>query len=255
MRGFDLTIRQLRFENRAFWRNPAAAVFTMFFPLLFLVIFNVVFGSQDTAHFGRPISASTFYVPAIAAFSIINASYTNLAITLAMSRDHGILKRKRGTPLPPSAFLGARILHSVFVGLLLVAIVVVAGVLFYEVDLPQGTWPAFIVAIFVGSTAFAALGIAITAAIPNGDAAPAVTGITVWPLLFISGVFFPDIPGWLADFASIFPIKPFLDATLAAFNPFSEGNAFRWGDIAVVAAWGVAGFVAALRYFSWEPRR
>lgn len=255
MTGFRLMLREFRFEDRAFRRNPAAAVFTLFFPLLFLVIFNVVFGSQDATHFGRAISASTFYVPAIAAFSIINASYTNLAITLSMARDRGTLKRKRGTPMPAWAFLGAKILHSVFVGFLLVGVVVIAGVLFYNVDLPDGTWPAFIVSILIGSTAFAALGIALTAVIPNGDAAPAVTGITVWPLLFISGVFFPDIPGWLADFAGIFPIKPFLDTTLIAFNPFREGTAFLWGDLAIVGAWGIAGFILALRYFSWEPRR
>jgi ABC-2 type transport system permease protein len=250
-----LTLRQLKFENRAFWRNPPAAVFTIVFPLLFLVIFNVIMGSGEIERGGRTVGVSTFYVPAIAAFSVITASFTNLGISLSFSRDQGVLKRKRGTPLPPGAFLAGRILHAVLIALLLVAVVLVFGAIFYNVDLPSGTWPAFITTVILGSAAFAALGVASTALVRNADAAPAVLGILAWPILFISGVFFHETPKWLENFSSIFPVKPFRDAMLASTDPFATGSGFLWGDLAAVAAWGIAGFVLAVRYFSWEPRR
>ena len=43
MNDFALALRQVRYENTAFWRNPVAAFFTIVFPLMFLVIFNLVF--------------------------------------------------------------------------------------------------------------------------------------------------------------------------------------------------------------------
>jgi ABC-2 type transport system permease protein len=254
MTAVKLALRQLKYENRAFWRNPPAAVFTIVFPLLFLIIFNMIMGSIEIQRGGRTVSVSTFYVPAIAAFSVITASFTNLGISLSFSRDQGVLKRKRGTPLPPGAFLAGRILHAVLIALMLVAAVLVFGALFYNVELPR-TWPAFITTVAVGAAAFAALGVAATALVRNADAAPAVMGILAWPILFISGIFFHETPARLETVSSIFPVKPFRDAMLASADPFTSGGGFLWGDLAAVAAWGLVGFFLAVRYFSWEPRR
>ena len=156
MSDVGLATRQIRFENRSFWRNPASAFFTFVFPLMFLVIFNLLFGSGDYEGFGQTTSVSTFYVPAIAAFSVITATYTNLAITVSFARDEGVLKRVRGTPLPSWAYLAGRIGHSTLMCLLLVAIVTAFGFLFYGVELPTNTMPAFIVAVIVGAASFSA---------------------------------------------------------------------------------------------------
>ncbi len=123
MNAFVLALRQVKYENTAFWRNPAAAFFTFVFPLMFLVIFNLLFGNRELAVPGGTISSSTFYVPAIVAMSVIGACYTNVAMGVAFSRDAGLLKRVRGTPLPAWSLLFGKVLHSVLVALLLAAIV------------------------------------------------------------------------------------------------------------------------------------
>ena len=74
-----LLVRQIRYENRAFWRNPAAAFFTFAFPLIFMFVFQAIFGDQVEA---GGLTAASFFTPAIVAFSIINACFTNLAITV-----------------------------------------------------------------------------------------------------------------------------------------------------------------------------
>ena len=252
-----LLLRQLRYENKSFWRNPAAAFFTFAFPLMFLVIFNLLFGNDEIERFGPPVSGSTFYVPAIAALSIITACYTNIAMGVSITRDEGILKRIRGTPLPQWAYLASRVIHSVLVGFLLVAIVIVAGTLFYSVDVPTDTLPAFAVTVLVGAATFSALGLAMTAAVPNAEAAPAVINATILPLLFISDIFIPldDAPEWLLWFSNLFPIRHFAEAMLAAFNPFETGSGFRGFDLAVIGGWGLVGLSLALRHFSWEPRK
>src|SRR6478609_6765213 len=132
MRNLRLLVRQIRYENRAFWRNPAAAFFTFAFPLIFMFVFQAIFGSEIQGG----LTAAQFYTPAIVAFSIINACFTSLAMTTVAVREEGILKRIRGTPMPGLVYLSARIGHSILIGLLLVAIVSAFGALVYNVPFP-----------------------------------------------------------------------------------------------------------------------
>ncbi len=256
MSDLGLSLRQVKYTNKAFWRNPASAFFTFAFPLMFLVIFTALFGggTADIPGIGE-ISQATLYVPAMAAFSVITACYTNIAIGVSFSRDAGVLKRIRGTPLPGWSYLTARVIHAVIVSCILVAIVAAFGRIFYDVTLPTGiTLFRFIVALIVGAASFAAMGLAITAVIPNADASPAIVNATVLPLLFLSGVFIPttaDTPKWVDVVGRIFPIRHFVDAMNAGFL----GTPFRWWDVIYVALWGLAGLLLASRYFSWEPRK
>ena len=258
MSTLALSYLQTRYELLAFRRNPAAVFFTFVFPLMFLVIFNVVFGQQDIEVEDGVIDTSTFYVPGILGLSVISACYSNMAMGIAFQRDRGLLKRIRGTPLPSIAFFAGKILHAVIVSVILVAIVLAFGIVLYGVDPPDAERvPAFVVALLVGTITFCALGLAITAIIPNADAAPAVVNATILPLLFISNVFIPtsNAPEWLSDLASIFPVVHFANAMHNAFDPFETGSAFELKAILVMLAWGALGVAIAVRYFSWEPRR
>lgn len=249
-------LRQVVYENRAFWRNPAAAFFTVFLPIMFLVLFNAIFTDEQVDFEGGSVDISVFYVPGIAALSVVSACYTNIGMMVAIARDLGVLKRVRGTPLPAAAYIFGRVAHAMLLALLLVAIVIVAGTVLYDVDVPD-TMPAVIVTVLIGGAAFCALGMAVTAIIPNSDAAPSIVNATVLPLLFVSDVFIPlqDPPAWVDFIGDVFPIKPFAEALQASFNPYTEGSGFEWDNLAVVAAWGILGLVLSLRFFSWEPRR
>jgi ABC-2 type transport system permease protein len=252
-----LALRQVFFENRAFWRNPAAAFFTFVLPLFFLVLFNALFGGDKIKIPGGTADESVFYVPGIAALGVISACYTNIAMMTTVARDLGVLKRVRGTPLPPWAYLFGRIGQATLVAVLLVVIITGCGALFYGVDVPGSTMPAYILTVAVAAASFCALGLALTSIIPNADAAPAITNATILPLFFISNVFIhmDNPPGWLDTLGDIFPVKHFADALGTAFNPYTTGAGFEWGHLAVIAAWGLAGALIALRYFTWEPRR
>jgi ABC-2 type transport system permease protein len=252
-----LALRQVKYENKSFWRNPAAMFFTFVFPLMFLVIFNLLFGGTVRITTGVKVNASNFYVPAIAAFSIVTACFQNVAMGITMLRDQGVLKRSRGTPLPGWAYLLGRIMFSVIIAALLVIIVTVAGILLYNVDAPTGTIGEIVITTIVGAASFCALGLAITSIIPNGDAAPAMVNGIVLPLLFISDVFVPldKAPQWIVTLGDIFPIKHLAHAMTYAFNPPVNGSAFRGTDLLVIALWGLGGLLIATRFFTWEPRR
>lgn len=251
------TLRQTRYDLRAFRRNPAAAFFTIVFPLMFLVIFNAVFGDDGIAVQGGYVDVSTFYVPAILALAVIGACYTNLAMAITFQRDSGVLKRVHGTPLPPLAFILGRILQATVIAALLVILVLILGALAYGVELPGRTMPAFVVTLVIGAICFCALGLAISSFVPNADAAPAVVNASIMPLLFISDVFIPtsDSPAWIRDLASLFPVSHFASAMHTAFSPFGTGSGFEVKGLAVMAAWGVLGVLVAVRFFRWEPKR
>ena len=89
MSEIALALRQVRYENRAFWRNPIAAFFTFFFPLMFMIIFNVLFGG--TSGIGGGLRVADFYTPAVIVFGVITATYTNIAMTITVARDLGIM--------------------------------------------------------------------------------------------------------------------------------------------------------------------
>ncbi|HSJ50484.1 MAG TPA: ABC transporter permease [Actinomycetota bacterium] len=258
MSDLGLALRLARFTNKAFWRNPASAFFTFAFPLLFLVVFTSLLGSGrlEVAP-GRFVEQGRYYVAAMGAFGLISATYTNLAMSVTFSRDAGVLKRIRGTPIPGWVYLTGRVLHAMGMALLLVAITAAFGAAVYGADLPTGLrLGQFFSTVVVGGAAFSALGLATTSLVPNAHAAPAVVNAIVLPLLFLSGIFIPleaSSPRWIVVVGDLFPVKPFAEAVRASF--YGPPFAFVWSDLAVVAGWGVAGLLLAVRFFSWEPRR
>ena len=92
MNDTALVLRQVRFTNKAFWRNPASAFFTFAFPLMFLVIFTALLGGDvvEVAP-GVVIEEDRYFVAAMGTFAVISATFTNLAIGIAFTRDAGIL--------------------------------------------------------------------------------------------------------------------------------------------------------------------
>jgi len=255
-RGVGLVAHQLRYEQRAYWRNPAAAFFTLVFPLMFLVIFaSLNKGKTIDLPSGPTISFNQYFVPSILTFGVMGACYTNLAMGLAARRENGSLKRKRATPLPAWAFIAGLIASSVLLSILLVAITFGAGIALYGVHLSSTRVPAIALALVAGAACFCALGIAIQTFIPNEDAAPAIVNATLLPLTFISGVWFPiGEKSLLGKFADVFPVRHFVNALFDATNGPGNGG-FAGKDLAWLAGWLVLGAVVAIRRFRWEPGR
>lgn len=254
MSAAALVFHQFRFEQKVFWRSPAAVFFTVMFPVIFLLLFASLFGDQEIESLG--IDAATYYVPGIITLAVVSATLVNVSMRMVEMRESGRLKRMHGTPLPTWAYFGGRIGNSFVVSVLMVVIVTLLGRVLYGVEIPTETIPALLVTLIVGTFAFCSLGLALSIAIPSEQAAPPITNFTVLPLYFLSGVFVPEseIPDGVLTFASLFPIRPFFQAFLTAYDPLTQGAGFDWGHLAVVAAWGVAGILVAMRFFRWSPR-
>lgn len=244
---------QIRYQNRSFWRTPIAAFFTLVFPLMFLFLFTTLFDFEIA---NGEVSIAQFFAPSLAVFAAASATYTNIGIRIAISRDEGILKRVRGTPLPPWVYMGGVVGSGIWIAFIGTVIMLTVGVVLYDLQVFGATIAAAVVTFAVGSACFSALGLALAAVSPTGDTAPAIANATLLPMAFISNVFLDtgDSPQWIKTVADIFPLKHFAVPMQDAFNPFTTGGGWRWADLAILVAWGIVGAVVAMRYFKWEPK-
>src|SRR3954468_21601940 len=139
--GVALAWHQYRLERRMFWRNPTAAFFNFFFPLLFLALFGAIFqGDQENLD---------VIVPGIAGMAIMSTTFTALAMNLVFLREQGVLKRVRGTPLPSGAYLGGLAANAVTNTVTQITIILVAGAAVFGVGLPED-WLQLVVFTAVG---------------------------------------------------------------------------------------------------------
>jgi len=250
-----LLLHQFRYEQKAFWRNPASVFFTVMFPVVLFVILAVAFSGKTVAVRGG-IKATTYYVPAIIALSVIASTVQSLVMSLVIAREGGRLKRSRGTPMPAWVFIAGRIGNSILVAVIMLVVLAAIGRIFYGVPIPWGQTPAILMTLVIGAAAFCCLGIALTAAIPSQDAAAPIINALLFPLYFLSGVFIPEneLPSGVLNFADAFPIRHFFEAFFDAYVSRGGGPSISWGNLAIVAIWGVGGLLLAIRYFRWTPR-
>ena len=166
-----------------------------------------------------------------------------------------MLKRRRATPVPASAIIAGRALTAIVIAVVMAAILLGIGWAAYSAHVPGRTALALAVTVIIGAASFCCLGYALTSLVHNEDAALPSTQAILLPLYFISGVFVSVtiLPRWLADVGNVFPVRHLADALLVAYNPHTTGLGFAGQDLLIVAAWGIAGLLIAIRKFSWLP--
>jgi ABC-2 type transport system permease protein len=250
-RRHDLALawHQVRYEQLSFWRNPQSAFFTFVFPVVIIVLFGALFGHSGRSSYFYGLPALQYYVPTIAAVSVLGSCYSQLAIVLALRRQNGILKRVHGTPLPAWAYFLGLLAHCVMVSVVDVALIAGVGRL-YGVPLPDH-WAAIAVALLLGAASFCALGVAVASLIRNAEAAPPVVQLVLFPLLFVSGTYFPIHSAVLNRISGALPVRPFNQALL---GPFAHHTGLDWKSLGVLLAWGAIGALVAIRRFRWDPR-
>jgi ABC-2 type transport system permease protein len=250
----QLLVVWIRAGIRTLLRTPRAAFFTFVFPAVLLVFIDGTASGTVTGAGGR-VEAAQYFTPSLAVFGLAFGCYTSLVFTIPRARERGILKRVRGTPVPPSVYLASLIAVGLLSGIASVLVMVVLGVAEFGVHLYPSLLPAAFVTLLVGGLCLCALGLAVSSFVSNAETAPVVANITLLPLAFISGVFASvhGAPEWLSVLAGVFPLRHLVDALSATFSPHTAGSGFRPGDLAVLIAWTLAGARIAVRRFRWEP--
>jgi len=204
------------------------------------------------ASHGNHTDAPDASIAGYAAFGLTLTAWNTYGVRLVASREAGVLKRWRATPLPRACYFLGRILATVLVAVLAGAATAVAGVLLHHTHLTATAVAAMLVTFVVGALAWSAIATALTAAIPTLEAAAPTLMLVYFPIIIVSGVF-GDIsePRWLATIASYLPAQPLVHSVAA-----SLGHSWPSArDLAVLAVWAIVGLAVAVATFRWEPHR
>lgn len=260
--AWALGLHQGAMELKQFFRLREQVVFTFAFPIVFLFLFASIF-SDDVE--GADITASQLYVAAMIAAGIVSVSFQSLGISIAIERDEKVLRRLRGTPMPPASYFLGKIWLVLVTGALETAALLVVGVTFFDVDLPAsaGKWLTFGWIFVLGLTGCALLGIAISSVPKSGRSATSVVVLPFLVLQFISGVYIAidTIPGWMLNISAVFPLKWMCQGFRGVFLPESaavleQAGSWEYGRVALVlCAWCVGGLALCLLTFRWKNRR
>ena len=245
-----LLVHQVRVEQLLFWRSRELAFFTFLLPVIFLLLLGSAYGDEEI----DGISAYSYLLAGMLGYGAAATAFAGLGILLVLRREAGTLKRLRATPLPGRTYLAGLFSSMILVYLLEAVILVALARIAFDVGIPDRL-ASLTVTLLLGAAAFTALGVAISTLIRSEEGASAVINAIYLPVAFVSGAFFspdsfPEVVQWLAE---VLPLSHFIalvqDVILHDVEVWN-----RLGDVAVVAAWGVAGAVVAVRGFHWEPR-
>ncbi|MFE6969136.1 ABC transporter permease [Isoptericola sp. NPDC057653] len=251
-------------ELRQFWRERDAVVFVFAYPILMLAIFATVFGGQDQGTEVAEIGFAQYFLPGMVATGVVLTSFQSLAISIAVERDDGTLRRLRATPLPSSAYFGGKVLLTLATSVVQTALLLAVAALVYDVPMPSdaGRWATFAWVFVLGTATGTVCGVAFSSLPRSGRSASAVVTPVVLVLQFVSGVFFAffALPAWMQTLASVFPLKwiaqgmrsVFLPADMAALE--TSGSWQHLATAGVLAVWLIVGLVVGVRTFRWRRR-
>lgn len=245
-----LFLHELRTEQLIFWRSREAAIFTFLLPIVFFLMFGAIYG-RDTID---GVKGAAYLEAGMIGYGVAATAFAGLAITLVIRRESGVLKRIRSTPLPPATYVGAVLASTLVVFVVQSALIILLGRVLYGVAFPTRAF-SLVLALLLGAAAFAALGLAITAAVRSAEGSSAVINIVYLPMAIISGTFFSPhaYPAFLRAIADVLPLTYFVKL---AQQIMLHGDAI-WsqpGSVAAVAGWGLVGVAVAVRGFRWQPR-
>jgi ABC-2 type transport system permease protein len=258
---------RIGYEVKGYFRSPDAVFFTFLFPLIMLGIFTAAFSASGDISAGpgtESISVGAYYLPGMLAAGMLLSGVQNLAVDIATEKGDGTLKRLGGTPLSPVSYFLGKIGHVFVTGVLQAALLLLVAATVFGIALPTEpqAWGTFAWVFVLGVATSALLGIALSSVPRSGKSATAVVIPIVLVLQFISGVYirFSQLPDWMQNIASVFPLKWMAQGMRAAFLPddfkvMEQNQEWDLGWVAVaLLAWLVIGLVVSRLTFRWNRR-
>ena len=217
-------------------RLPAYVIPTLSFPLVFYVMFGLIFGGKQTL---GSVTVTAYMLATYGAFGVIGASMFGFGVGVAAERGYGWLQLKRAAPMPPLAYFAAKTIMSMLFSMVLVLALFILGYTVGGVRLPFTTWADLGAILILGAIPFCILGLVI-GYFAGPSSAPAIVNLLYLPLAFCSGLWIPlpVLPKLLQHVAPYLP--PYHLAQLAlgviAGQPFGREALQHLGALAAFSA-------------------
>lgn len=234
---------QAALETKMLLRNGEQLLLTVIIPTLLLVLFSTV----DIVDTGAG-EAVDFLAPGILALAVLSTAFTGQAIATGFERRYGVLKRLAASPLPRCGLMTAKTVAVLVTEVLqIVLLTVIAFALGWS---PQGNPFAVLLLLILGTAAFSGLGLLMAGTL-KAEATLAAANLVFLLLLVGGGVIVPldKFPDAAQTVLGLLPISALSDGLR---DVLQHGASMPWGDLGVLAVWGIVGIAAAGKFFRWE---
>jgi ABC-2 type transport system permease protein len=214
-----------------------------------MLLFGAIWGSDTNS----TVSSASWLMVGIVVQNIVSSGLIGDSNWLAYTRDLGVLRRVRATPLPVITLIGAYVLIRLLLILLQSMLIIAIGILVFGAQI---TWGGLIPAIIIGicgGAVFLALGQAIAAAAPRATSSNYIAQLIYYPLIFLSNLFIGITVDWLKAIARWSPAYMLVDLLRPALLPMSA-NQPAWLNLTGLLLYGLVGMILAAHFFRWEPK-
>lgn len=240
-----------------FFREPGALFWVFVFPVLLAIALGIAFRSRPqevaaaAAAGEAPERYIEFLLPGLIGLNLMGSSMWGVGFAIVQTRVRKLLKRFAASPMHRSDYLLALVLSRLVFLAAEVAALLVAGRLIFGVTV-QGPWPAVVVVALAGGLSFTGLALLIAARTTTVESASGWMNFVMLPMWVLSGSFFPydRFPGVVLPAIRALPLTALNDALRLVINQ-GAGLAATWPELAILALWGMGGFLLALRIFRW----
>ena len=236
-------------ETKIFAREPMGFVATLVMPLVLFIVLGRAIGASDPITAARP---DIPFNPAIlAAIVIAIGAVQSLVSIISIYREGGILKRLRATPLSPVTILGAHVVVKLGFTVVSLGLLVLAGRQLFPGVMQVNVF-SFTVAVLLSTLSILSLGFVVASVVPTARFAQPIGAAVLYPMLFLSGLFFPvdRLPRALEVLAYLLPITHAVALLQGVWD--GSGWSAHWLNAAALIALFAAFSALSTKVFRWE---
>ncbi len=237
-------------EIKLFLREPAAAFFTLVFPLMMLFLFGGMYGNEPSTFFGGYGSVDVA-VPSYTAMIIATSGLMGLTINMSLQREKGILRRLKVTPLRPQQILAAQVAVTFIATALGVLLLIIAAKIVFNLRFGGNAFSVF--GAFVYSCAsFFTLGFILAGLMPTARTAQAVAMVIFYPMIFLSGATIPRevLPKALQPYIDFLPLAHVVSLLRGLWMGESWGQ--HVSEVVILFIMLIVGVIVSAKTFRWE---
>lgn len=236
-------------ETKIFTREPMGFVGTLVVPLVLFIVLGRAFGAN------KPVATPEIDIPfnpaILAAVLIALSAVQSLVAIISIYREGGILKRLRATPLSPVTIMGAQVVVKLVFTVISLALVMVAGRRLFPGVMGVNVF-SFTAATLLGTFSILSLGFVLASIVPTARFAQPIGAAVLYPMLAVSGLFFPvdRFPRALQAVAFLLPTTHAVALLQGIWN--GSGWGAHWLDVAALLVLFGAFTALSTRVFRWE---
>jgi ABC-2 type transport system permease protein len=239
-------------EIKIFLREPLGAMGTILIPVvIFVGLGRLAAGSGRGAFALADSSTLRVDLPVFTAILIAISAVLSLVTIVSIYREGGILKRLRATPLRPQTILSAHVLVKLLLTAVTLGLMMLAGRRYYPVKVDVPVF-AFTAALLISTASILSVGFVIASIVPTARFAQPIGAIVLYPMLGLSGLFFPieALPPLLQAVARVLPMTYAVSLLTGIWK--GEAWSAHLGDIGALALVSVVCTALSARIFRWE---